>query len=45
MEEEEKHKLSSEKFNKLKTLYTKIRDEHIQLLREVSSSVYDIFLN
>lgn len=35
MEEEEKHKLSSEKFNKLKTLYTKIRDEHIQLLREV----------
>ncbi|XP_017071296.1 huntingtin-interacting protein 1 isoform X2 [Drosophila eugracilis] len=36
MEEEEKHKLSSEKFNKLKTLYTKIRDEHIQLLREQS---------
>jgi len=35
MEEEEKHKLSSEKFNKLKALYTKIRDEHIQLLREV----------
>ncbi|KAH8257064.1 hypothetical protein KR038_002003 [Drosophila bunnanda] len=38
MEEEEKHKLSSEKFNKLKTLYTKIRDEHIQLLREQSES-------
>ncbi|XP_016967136.3 huntingtin-interacting protein 1 [Drosophila biarmipes] len=36
MEEEEKHKLSSEKFNKLKALYTKIRDEHIQLLREQS---------
>ncbi|XP_017003519.3 huntingtin-interacting protein 1 [Drosophila takahashii] len=36
MEEEEKHKLSSEKFNKLKSLYTKIRDEHIQLLREQS---------
>ncbi|XP_017089562.2 huntingtin-interacting protein 1 isoform X2 [Drosophila bipectinata] len=38
IEEEEKHKLSSEKFNKLKTLYTKIRDEHIQLLREQSES-------
>ncbi|KAH8327853.1 hypothetical protein KR067_001050 [Drosophila pandora] len=38
IEEEEKHKQSSEKFNKLKTLYTKIRDEHIQLLREQSES-------
>ncbi|XP_034659324.1 huntingtin-interacting protein 1 isoform X2 [Drosophila subobscura] len=38
MEEEEKQKQSSEKFNKLKTLYTQIRDEHIKLLREQSES-------
>ncbi|XP_034103217.1 huntingtin-interacting protein 1 [Drosophila albomicans] len=33
-EEEEKQKLSSEKFNKLKVMYTQIRDEHISLLRQ-----------
>ncbi|KAH8371003.1 hypothetical protein KR093_005896 [Drosophila rubida] len=33
-EEEEKQKLSSEKFNKLKLMYTQIRDEHINLLRQ-----------
>ncbi|XP_026845723.1 huntingtin-interacting protein 1 [Drosophila persimilis] len=38
MEEEEKQKQSSEKFNKLKLLYTQIRDEHIKLLREQSES-------
>lgn len=35
-EEEEKQKLSSEKFNKLKLMYTQIRDEHINLLRQHS---------
>lgn len=35
VEEEEKQKLSSEKFNKLKVMYTQIRDEHINLLRQV----------
>ncbi|KAH8307164.1 hypothetical protein KR044_006356, partial [Drosophila immigrans] len=35
-EEEEKQKLSSEKFNKLKLMYTQIRDEHINLLRQVT---------
>ncbi|EDV97383.1 GH16831 [Drosophila grimshawi] len=34
VEEEEKQKLSSEKFNKLKLMYTQIRDEHINLLRQ-----------
>ncbi|XP_017864041.1 PREDICTED: huntingtin-interacting protein 1 [Drosophila arizonae] len=36
VEEEEKQKLSSEKFNKLKVMYTQIRDEHINLLRQHS---------
>lgn len=33
--EEEKHKISEEKFLKMKTCYGQIRDEHIQLLRKV----------
>lgn len=37
-EEEEKQKLSQEKFNKLKNMYTQIRDEHINLLRQVRKS-------
>lgn len=36
-EEEEKQKLSQEKFNKLKNMYTQIRDEHINLLRQVKT--------
>lgn len=41
-EEEQKAKTSEEKFSKLKAMYTQIRDEHINLLRQVSSekSVY-----
>ncbi|XP_034480814.1 huntingtin-interacting protein 1 isoform X2 [Drosophila innubila] len=42
-EEEEKQKLSSEKFNKLKLMYTQIRDEHINLLR--THSEYSKSLN
>lgn len=33
--EEEKAKASEEKFQKLKNMYTSIRDEHIALLRQV----------
>lgn len=33
--EEERAKASEEKFQKLKTMYTSIRDEHIALLRQV----------
>lgn len=33
--EEEKHKISEEKFLKMKTCYGQIRDEHVQLLRKV----------
>ncbi|XP_030375252.1 huntingtin-interacting protein 1 [Scaptodrosophila lebanonensis] len=38
LEDEEKLKLSAEKFDKLKTMYTQIRDEHINLLRQQSDS-------
>lgn len=34
--EEEKAKLTEEKFQKLKNMYTQIRDEHIKLLRKVN---------
>lgn len=33
--EEERAKMSEEKFQKLKNMYTQIRDEHIKLLRQV----------
>ncbi|XP_049314043.1 huntingtin-interacting protein 1 isoform X2 [Bactrocera dorsalis] len=33
-EEEQKAKISEEKFSKLKAMYTQIRDEHINLLRQ-----------
>lgn len=33
--EEERLKSSEEKFNKLKTMYAQIRDEHVKLLRQV----------
>ncbi|CAD7081102.1 unnamed protein product [Hermetia illucens] len=33
VEEEERAKASEEKFQKLKTMYTQIRDEHVKLLR------------
>lgn len=33
--EEERLKASEEKFNKLKTMYSQIRDEHVKLLRQV----------
>lgn len=33
--EEERAKASEEKFQKLKTMYTQIRDEHVNLLRQV----------
>ena len=33
--EEERAKASEEKFQKLKNMYTQIRDEHIKLLRQV----------
>lgn len=35
MVEEERAKSSEEKFQKLKNMYTQIRDEHIKLLRQV----------
>lgn len=34
MAEEERAKASEEKFQKLKNMYTQIRDEHIKLLRQ-----------
>lgn len=34
--EEEKIKQTEDKFHKLKVMYTHIRDEHVQLLRQVS---------
>ena len=34
--EEERAKASEEKFQKLKTMYTQIRDEHVNLLRQVN---------
>jgi hypothetical protein len=33
-----KYKLLEEKFNKLKEVYTKLREEHITLLRQVTRS-------
>lgn len=33
--EEEKVKATEDKFQKLKVMYTHIRDEHVQLLRQV----------
>lgn len=36
--EEEKSKMTEEKFQKLKNMYTQIRDEHINLLRKVNLS-------
>lgn len=36
MAEEERAKASEEKFQKLKTMYSQIRDEHVKLLRTVS---------
>lgn len=42
--EEERAKTSEEKFQKLKNMYTSIRDEHIALLRQVSIySEYNCF--
>ncbi|XP_004537679.1 huntingtin-interacting protein 1 [Ceratitis capitata] len=37
-EEEQKAKTSEEKFNKLKAMYTQMRDEHINLLRQHGES-------
>lgn len=36
MEGEERMKAAEDKFQKLKTMYTQIRDEHVNLLRQVS---------
>ena len=36
--EEERAKMSEEKFQKLKNMYTQLRDEHIKLLRQVISN-------
>lgn len=41
--EEQKAKTSEEKFNKLKAMYTQIRDEHISLLRQVRAKKYTYF--
>lgn len=38
--EEERLKASEEKFNKLKTMYSQIRDEHVKLLRQVNHIFY-----
>lgn len=35
-EEEERTKVTEEKFQKLKTMYSQIREEHIKLLRQAS---------
>lgn len=35
MEGEERVKATEDKFQKLKTMYTQIRDEHVKLLRQV----------
>ncbi|XP_058055147.1 huntingtin-interacting protein 1 isoform X4 [Anopheles bellator] len=40
--EEERAKASEEKFQKLKTMYTQIRDEHVNLLRQVKIDQYKI---
>lgn len=39
--EEERLKTSEEKFNKLKTMYAQIRDEHVKLLRQVWPNQFD----
>lgn len=39
MAEEERAKNSEEKFQKLKNMYTQIRDEHIKLLRQVKIKI------
>ncbi|XP_017470328.1 PREDICTED: huntingtin-interacting protein 1 [Rhagoletis zephyria] len=41
-EEEQKAKTSEEKFNKLKAMYTQIRDEHINLLRQHGESTKNL---
>ncbi|XP_053954004.1 huntingtin-interacting protein 1 [Anastrepha ludens] len=41
-EEEQKAKTSEEKFNKLKAMYTQIRDEHISLLRQHGESTKNL---
>ncbi|XP_049295936.1 huntingtin-interacting protein 1-related protein isoform X4 [Anopheles funestus] len=38
--EEERAKASEEKFQKLKTMYTQIRDEHVNLLRQMKIDQY-----
>ncbi|XP_050073538.1 huntingtin-interacting protein 1 isoform X7 [Anopheles maculipalpis] len=40
--EEERAKASEEKFQKLKTMYTQIRDEHVNLLRQMKIDQYKI---
>lgn len=42
--EEERLKANEEKFQKLKTMYSQIRDEHVKLLRQVNIIVF-IFLS
>lgn len=37
--EEEKVKATEDKFQKLKVMYTHIRDEHVTLLRQVTSTL------
>lgn len=39
MEGEERVKATEDKFQKLKTMYTQIRDEHVKLLRQVRVDV------
>lgn len=34
---------TEEKFSKLKTMYGKLREEHVQLLRSVSNPLMEIF--
>lgn len=36
LEGEEKAKATEDKFQKIKTMYTQIRDEHVNLLRQVT---------
>ncbi|XP_041774626.1 huntingtin-interacting protein 1-related protein isoform X6 [Anopheles merus] len=40
--EEERAKASEEKFQKLKTMYTQIRDEHVNLLRQMKIDQYKL---
>ncbi|XP_053673129.1 huntingtin-interacting protein 1-related protein [Anopheles nili] len=40
--EEERAKASEEKFQKLKSMYTQIRDEHVNLLRQMRSDQYKL---